>query len=133
MVKKPFTSDGQERANVQPRAAPTLPAAYGTIGEGARVGVLNDFGTMLNNQLTYWASVTPPCAVLDRRAAYGIGHGVMRINAIIATMNAACAEFSILTGAGAQMKQYVWLDYNGFVPAINAIRAQLSAMQTAKP
>jgi hypothetical protein len=132
-MARAHTSDGQERSNVEPRAAPTLPPARYTIGEGARVGVLNTFATTLNSQLTYWASATPPCSVLDRSASYGIGHGTARINAIISTMAAACTEFSILTTAGQRMTPFVSLDYNGFTSAINAIRAQLAAMQTAKP
>jgi hypothetical protein len=132
-MAKAHTSDGQERSNAEPRAAPTLPPARYTIGEGARVGVLNDFATTLNAQLTYWASATAPCPVLDRSATYGLGHGTTRLNAIISTMAAACTEFSILTTAGQRMTPYGSLDYNGFTPAINAIRAQLAAMQAAKP
>jgi hypothetical protein len=133
MVKRPFTSDGQERSNAQPRAAPALPASYSSIGESARVGVLNDFGTMLNGQLTYWTSVTTPCKVIDRSAAYSNNDVVRRINDIINTMAAACTEFSILGGAGQQMKPFTSLDYNAFTTVMNAIRAQLSAMQTAHP
>jgi hypothetical protein len=133
MVKKPYTSDGQERLNAQPRAAPTLPGNYSSIGESARVGVLNDYGKMLNNQLTYWTSATAPCSVIDRSAAYSQNSVVHRINSIINTMAAACTEFSILGGAGQQMKPFTSLDYNAFTTVMAAIRAQLSAMQTAKP
>lgn len=127
------TSDGKSRPNVQPLAAPTLPPTYYTIGEGARVAALRGMGTTLNSQLTYWASVTTPCKVVDQSAAYAHNNTVQNINAIITTMNAACTEFSILTTAGQRMPLFVSLDYNAFVPALNAIRAQLAAMQTAKP
>ena len=127
------TSDGEPRPNVEPRAAPALPASYYTIGESARVGVLNSFAATLNSQLTYWTSATAPCAVIDQSAAYSQNAVVSRINAIITTMNAACTEFSILTTAGQRMSQFLSLDYNAFTSAMNAIRAQLSAMQAAKP
>lgn len=130
------TSDGEARPNVPvvtPLAAPALPPSYYTIGENARVGVLNTYATMLNAQLTYWAAVISPCPVISPAAGYPHSNVTQRVNDIIRTMAAACSEFSILTGAGQQMQPYISLDYNGFVPAMMAIRAQLSAMQTAKP
>jgi hypothetical protein len=38
-----------------------------------------------------------------------------------------------LGGAGQQMKPFTSLDYNAFTTVMAAIRAQLSAMQTAHP
>jgi hypothetical protein len=133
MVKKPFTSDGQDRPNVEPMVAPAVPPSYFTIGESARVGVLNDFGRVVNDQLVHWAATTPPCTVIDRSAAYSNNDVVSRVNDIINTMAASCAEFGILTAAGEQMTPYTSLDYNAFTSVMNAIGAQLTAMQQAKP
>lgn len=127
------TSDGKSRPNVEPRAAPPLPPAYYNVGEGARVGILNMYATMLNAQLDYWAGTTPHTLVVDLSGAYSHNNACGNINRIIATMNAACTEHSILTTAGQRMLPYISLGYNGFVPAIKAIRAQLTAMQTALP
>jgi hypothetical protein len=132
-MAKVHTSDGKERPNAQPMVAPTLPAAYFTIGESARVGVLNDYGRTVNDQLIHWASVTPPCRVIDRSAAYSNNDVVANVNAIINTMDAACTEYGILGGVGQRMRPYSSLGYNAFTSVVNAIGAQLAAMQLAKP
>lgn len=136
MAKDVHTSDDEPRPNdpeVTPFSKPSLPPVKVHIGEGARVGAMRDYATTINSQLTYWSSATVATPVLAQGAAYDHGSLTKNVNAIINTMNASCTEFGILTGVGQRMKTYVNLDYGAFTSVMNAINAQLAAMQTAKP
>jgi hypothetical protein len=132
-----FTSDGEPRLNyIEPLTtppAPSVPPFRFSIGEGARVGILNDYGLAINAQLIHWASAVTPCSVIDRTAAHALGASISRINNIITTMNAACTEQNILTAPGQRMKNFVGIDYNSFTSVMNAIGSQMTAMQAALP
>lgn len=118
---KVHTSDGQPRPNVEPLAAiPTLPI-YFTIGEGARVGVLFALGTALKN------AGASTLNVISQGSSYPHSNVTQRINDLIAAANSL--------GVTPPLPSYLSLDYNGFVPAINAISAAVNGLpaNTAAP
>ena len=119
-------------AEVTPLAQQT-PKTYSSIGHNAKVAAIVDAQTNLNAWMTHWASITTPVVIMAQNASPPDLHLVRRINDTINTMNAVCTEFTLLTGAGARMKNYISVDRSSFASVMNAINGQLQAMATAKP
>lgn len=107
-----FTSDGVARSNIVAFAIALPPIPY-DIGLSARVGVLNDLGTVINDN---GGSIN----VLARSAAYDQSSVTQRINDISIALNAL--------GASPPVPVYTSTDYNSFSSIIKIIVAAMAAL-----
>jgi hypothetical protein len=107
-----FTSDGKARSNIAAFAI-TLPPIPNDIGLSARVGVLSDLGTVINDN-------GGNIKVLSRFAAYDQSSVTQRINDISAALNTM--------GASPPCPIYTSTDYNSFSSIIKIIVAAMAAL-----
>lgn len=107
-----FTSDKQARSNIAAFAL-DMPIVPYSIGLSARVGVLNDLGTVLKDN---GATLN----VLARSAAYDQSSVTQRINDISAAVNAM--------GGVPPLPIFTSTDYNSFSSIVNNIVTAMAAL-----
>jgi hypothetical protein len=107
-----FTSDSKARSNIVAFAI-DMPKVPYSIGLSARVGVLNDLGTVINSN---GGSID----VLDRSAAYDQSSVTQRINDISRALNTM--------GVSPSLPIYSSTDYNSFSSIITIIVAGMAGI-----
>ena len=111
-------------------AAPTIPGQYVDIDWTQRAQVLNELGTLINNFITYWTSVTTPTVVPDAGSGAVYLSGTTSLYGFVTTLNAINTEFTLgVTALGVPAD----VDKNNFVPTVNNILTYITALHTAKP
>jgi hypothetical protein len=112
-------------------AAPTIPGQLIDVDWTQRAQILNKVGTLINDFLTYWSSVTPEVSVPDPGSGAVFLTPASTIAAYVSALNAANTEFSLgVTAIGVPASN---MDVNAFTASINSILTYIGALHTAKP
>jgi len=111
-------------------SAPTVPGDFADIDWTQRAQILNELGTLINNYLTYWSSVTTPTVVPDAGSGSVFLTASSTLAGFVTTLNSVNTEFTLgVTALGVPTD----VDYGNFQQVVNSILAYLRALHAAKP